>query len=140
MQPVLCRGLHAGLKEHVAVFSGGLRLVQGDVRVAQKLGGVRVLAQRDADARRERQRPAGLTVHLIRLAQHFQQALGYELGAGVERGALDQDDELVPAEARRGVALANDPLQASGDDPQQIVAGGVSEGVVDVLEAVDVEI
>ncbi len=30
--------------------------------------------------------------------------------------------------------------QPRGDDPQQLVAGGVPEGVVDVLEAVDVDV
>ena len=32
------------------------------------------------------------------------------------------------------------PVQPRGDGPQQLVAGGVPEGVVDVLEAVDVDV
>ena len=32
------------------------------------------------------------------------------------------------------------PASRRGDDPQQFVAGGVPEGVVDVLEAVDVDV
>ena len=139
-EPIPGRGLHAGLEEHVVVLAGGLRLVQGDVRVAQQLGGARALAQRDADAGRERQLPCGLTVYVVRLAQHFQQALGDELGTGVKRGALDQDDELVAGQARRGVALADDVRQSCGDGPQQLVARGVAERVVDVLEAVDVDV
>jgi hypothetical protein len=58
-----------------------------------------------------------LSLHLIGLAQHFQQALGDELGAGVQCGALDEDDELIAAEARCGVARANDSFQAGRDGP-----------------------
>ena len=81
-----------------------------------------------------------LAVYLVRLAQDFQQALGDELGAGIERGALDQDDKLVAAEACRGIAIANDSLEPRGDDSQEVVARGVSEGVVDMLEAVNVDV
>jgi hypothetical protein len=73
-------------------------------------------------------------------AQHFEQALGDELGAGVERGTLHEDDELIAAEASRRVALADHARQPRGDDPQELVAGGVPEGVVDVLEAVHVNV
>ena len=62
-----------------------------------------------------------------REAQHLEHALGDHLGAGVEGRALDEYNELVATEPRRGVALPHDAGQALGDDPQQLVAGGVAE-------------
>ena len=52
---------------------------------------------------------------------------------------LEKHNEFVAAEARHRVAGAADPLQPPGDLHQQAVAGAVAEGVVDELEAVEVE-
>ncbi len=52
---------------------------------------------------------------------------------------LDQDGELVAAEARDGVARAQRLLEARRDRGEQLVAGGVPEAVVDELELVEVE-
>ena len=54
--------------------------------------------------------------------------------------AVEQHDELVAGEPRGGVALADHARSRAGDDPQELVSGGVAEGVVDVLEAVDVDV
>jgi len=58
----------------------------------------------------------------------------------VQRAALQQDPELVPAEARQGVAPAHLGLQQRAHLPEQRIAGAVTAGVVDDLELVDVEI
>ena len=50
-----------------------------------------------------------------------------------------QDRELVAAEAGRQVVGADARLDALGDRGEQPVAGRVAEGVVDVLEVVEVE-
>ena len=81
-----------------------------------------------------------LVAHVVGLAQHVEHPLCDELRSDVERRAVQQDDELVAGEARGGVALADHPLQSSGDDPEELVPGGVAEPVVDVLEAVDVDV
>ena len=52
---------------------------------------------------------------------------------------LDQHDELVAAEPRHGVALAQVMAQPPRDVLQQAVARLVAEAVVDVLEAVEVD-
>ena len=52
---------------------------------------------------------------------------------------MDQDRELVAAEPRGGVDRAHAVLQPPRDLLQHLVAGGVPEAVVDVLEVVDVE-
>ena len=60
--------------------------------------------------------------------------------AGVvgRRDALEQDDELVAAEARQRVTGPDGTAQPVPDDPQQLVAHLVAQVVVDHLEAVDV--
>ena len=49
-----------------------------------------------------------------------------------------QDDELVAAEAPDGVALAQDADEPVRHGLQDLVAGVVAQGVVDVLEVVEV--
>ena len=52
---------------------------------------------------------------------------------------LEQDHELVAAEARRGVRGADAGGEARGGLAEQLVARGVAERVVDVLEHVEVD-
>ena len=64
---------------------------------------------------------------------------------GDDRGDVDildagqEDGELVTTEARDGVLRAEGRQQTLATWLQQLVAGGVAEGVVHVLEAVEVE-
>src|SRR5581483_11731834 len=53
--------------------------------------------------------------------------------------AVLQDGELVAAHARDGVDVSDDAAQAGRHQLEELVAGGVAEGVVDRLEAVEVE-
>ena len=71
-------------------------------------------------------------------AEHVEEPLRDEFGAGVERGAFDEDHELVAAEAPDGVAVPQDGREARGHRAQEFVAGLVAKGVVGVLEAVEV--
>ena len=62
-----------------------------------------------------------------------------DLAGVIGRGhALEEDHELVAAEARQRVAGPDRTAQAVPDDPQQLVADLVAQVVVDDLEAVDV--
>ena len=54
-------------------------------------------------------------------------------------GVAQQDRELVAAEPRGRVDRAHAVGQAPGDHLEDLVAGGVAEAVVDVLEVVEVE-
>jgi hypothetical protein len=147
LERVLERGLDLAPAEHArrqhrlvaapAALAGGLRRVQGQVRVAQQL--VRVAAVDrggDADGRRrdhlgvtERERPGErghdpLREHLHRL--------------GVRR-VVDEQRELVAAEPRGGVRRAHRRRQPPGHRRQQLVAGAVAHRVVDHLEVVQVD-
>ena len=71
--------------------------------------------------------------------QRIDQALG-DPARGREIGrARQQHRELVAAQPRHGVDLAQRPLQPRTDLGQQQVADVMAERVVDVLEAVEVE-
>ena len=51
----------------------------------------------------------------------------------------EQYGEFVAPEARHQIFTTNDPTQRLGHLTQHVVAGGVAEGVIDLLEAVEVE-
>src|SRR5690349_19971065 len=53
---------------------------------------------------------------------------------------VEQDRELVAAEAGEGVARPQARLEASGDSDQQRVANQVAQTVVDDLETIEVDI
>ena len=53
---------------------------------------------------------------------------------------LAEQGELVAAQPCQRVAGAEQPLEAPRDLDQHLVSGGVTEGVVDELEAVEVEV
>ena len=69
----------------------------------------------------------------------LEQALGGGRGAGDPVRVLEQERELVAAEARRRVDRPQALLQPGRDLDQELVAGGVAEAVVDRLEVVEVE-
>ena len=66
-------------------------------------------------------------------------ALGQLLGVLAAAGIGLQDDELVAAEAGDQHALLRASLQPLGDAAEQLVADGMSERVVDGLEAVEID-
>ena len=76
---------------------------------------------------------------LERRPERFEQALGDQLGAGLERELLADHDELVAAQAPERVGAAHDAVEPRGDGLQQLVAGGVPERVVDGLEVVEID-
>ena len=131
--------MHRRLEEAVAALAVALGDVHRGVGVADELVGVgRRLALDDRDAQ------AGADDDLLLIQpQRLQERLEHALG-GVGRllradDVLEQDGELVAAEARRGVGGADARGQALGDLAQDLVAGGVAEAVVDRLEVVEVE-
>ena len=54
-------------------------------------------------------------------------------------GVGEQDGELVAAQPRDHVGVADGAAQQAADGDQELVAGVVAEGVVDLLEVVEVE-
>ena len=116
----------------------GLRDVHRDVgALEQRLDVVGVVGQeREADRGLDVQHEA---VDDVGLGERTEHALGEHRAVVDAAHRLEQDRELVTAEARHGVGLAHDLAQPVGDLDQQGVAAVVAERVVDLLEPVDVE-
>jgi hypothetical protein len=128
---------HGRLEHLVGALAAALGRVHGDVGVAQQLDVVRggVLVVGDADAGADGDLPAD---HRVRRRQGGQHPFG-EGADGRQVDALDQDRELVVAEAPDGVGPAKAAAQPGGDLLQQPVAGAVAHAVVDHLEVVEVD-
>src|SRR5690606_4450406 len=97
--------------------------------------------ERDADAGRHED---FLALRLERLADRAEQPAS-ELGDLVDelahvRGARDEHGELVAGKTARDRALVELRLNSAREDFEALIADRVAERVVDVLEAVDVEI
>ncbi len=63
-----------------------------------------------------------------------------QLRSRVERRWVDEHDKLVAAQAPDRVAFADRVAEALADRPEHFIAGRVAEAVVDVLEAVDIDV
>src|SRR5260221_665965 len=122
------------LAERLAAILGA---VHGDVRSGEQRLRVAAVGRINADPDAQRDIEL-LPVDLAELRQGREELAG-DLGQdGRVADFLDQEHELVSAQARDDVALAHAGDQALGGFLQHPVAELVAEGVVDVLEAVDV--
>ena len=80
-----------------------------------------------------------LLVQPERPGDGFDDLFGYRLGVQPQPDVGQDDQELVAAEPRHGVLLAHrvpDPLCHLA---QEVVADGVTQGVVDLLEVIDID-
>ena len=127
-----------GVEEAEGVLARALDLVHRRVGVAGEVlgGGAVAREERDADADRGAElalaQPHRGGERLQHLARDHLRVLGLV-------DVRQQHGELVAAEAGEGVAAAQRGRQPARDRTQQQVALGVAEGVVDQLEAVDVD-
>ena len=127
-----------GIEELVRVAAEVLRAVHRDVGVLQEL--FRIVGvvgiHRDADRRRH---VDVVLLDLERLRDRVEQLLrdAAEHRRIVE--ILDDHHELVAAQAREQIGLAQRAGQRRGHPLQELVADAMAERVVDVLEAVEVD-
>ena len=130
--------VHVGGIETVATATLGLGAVHGRVGVAQQRFRVTAIlgVHADADAETEKEFLTFQHEGMAHGVQQFLQDGRHVLGV-VQ--VLQQDGELVPAQARHGVALAQTFGQPPCHGAQQPVAGAVPQGIVDLLEAVQVQ-
>ena len=80
-----------------------------------------------------------VVIYLERPVHLAQNAAGDNLNVANPRDVLDQDSKLVAAQTGRGVLRAQRAAQTPGKLHQQLIASGMPQGVVDVLESVQVE-
>ena len=122
---------------HAVARTGPLGHVHGDVRMTHQEVGVTAVLRihRDPDRGAD---VDGLALDHEGRVQRVQQLAG-DVGGGVGGfHAAEQECELVAAQPGHRVGAAQLAAQARGDVPQQDVAGLVAEGVVDLLEVVEV--
>ena len=81
----------------------------------------------------------GRQFQIERRSQHLEQPLGDEFRPCVHGGAVDQDDELIAAEATDGIGLSHGHQQTLGDGLQELVPHPVPLGVVHLLEPVEID-
>ena len=133
-----CGRERAGI-EAEAVATARLGLVQRRIGVLDepRCGVAVVRVQADADARADDHLlPVGNAEGLL----HPLRELAGDAGGRVGRlEVLDHDQKLVPAQARERVLVAQAAAQAGRDRLDQLVARGVPQAVVDVLEAVEID-
>jgi len=91
----------------------------------------------DAQAAAEQQT---LAVHQVGFGKRFGEPLGEALGALWVAAGVDEQGELVTTQTRQLVAGSQLRLQAGHHLEDQTVAGTVAEGVVGVVEVVQVEV
>ncbi len=128
--------LNAGRVHRVAARRA-LGHVHGDIGAAEQGPGVAGVlgAAGDANAGPDAQR---LTVDHERALDGAHQALGHRHSHGGS-SAGEEDGELVAAEARKGIPVAQLLTQVRTHFAQEQVPDVVPEGVVDLLEPVEVQ-
>ena len=114
-----------------------LRLIHGRVRASEQ--GVRILRvagkERDPDAGSDLER---LVLDHQRLLEGLQDARGRRARRGFVDDAREDDRELVATQAGDGVRFPQLALEPVRNVTQDVVAAVVPEGVVDLLEPVEV--
>ena len=135
-------GMHIGaqrvVKEHGLAAAVRLGLVKGHVDVCDQLLDVGPVGRRhgNAGARADEDHRAGDLEWFLERLQHRPGDFRDPAGIAAIR---NQHDELVAAEPVDAVAVADDGGPAVGNLLEESIAAGVSHGVVDLFEAVEVE-
>ena len=141
LEPAHRAGPHLGVEEDAAGAAAFLGPVHRRVGVAdQQLGAGRLLVVRAGDGDADRGGDEVLdAVDREGLGEGGGDAVGDRDRLAFVGEAVDQDPELVAAEAGDDVAGPQVGAQPRRHRPQQGVAGVVAEAVVDQLEVVEVE-
>ena len=130
--------IHFALEEMMHAAAVVLGAVQRHVGVAHQLFAVVAVAgrQRDADAGADHDLDA---VHVIGFAQRVDQPQRKVVGVVGRNFASQHDRKFVAAESRHQIAAADIGAHPRGHHGQQPVAHRVTEGIVDVLEKIEVD-
>ena len=124
--------------EPTEIAALGLGAVHGAIGLAQQRGAVAAVLRVEGDAEARGDRDA-VRVDRHRRHHRIEQLARHQPGMLGLGQVLDHQRELVTAEPRHRVGLAQTAAQAHAHDRQQPVAGDVAQAIVDRLEAVQVE-
>jgi hypothetical protein len=113
-----------------------LRLVHGEVGELQRFHGPQAVEGGDSHAGGDVD--AAVPEHRHLPAHRLHDAVGHDLRlTGIRLG--EEHGELVPPHARQDVGLPFAMAQGTGNGAEEVVARLVAEGVVDVLEVVQID-
>ena len=135
--------LHGGIEETPRLAARRLGLIHGGVGLLEQVPGFLLPAreQGDTDAGSDVQHLAAMTVRGSNLPDEpLRDEVGLHLRLGRADGeAGQQQHELVTTESGQTIPLSHQPLEAARHLLEQPVAGGMTEGVVDGLEVIEVD-
>ena len=80
----------------------------------------------------------GNVANPVRVGQGAHYLFHHQLGIAAVGQPRQRHDKFVATDPRHGVAGAHEFFQAAGDFDQDLVAGAVAEGIIDQLEAIQV--
>ena len=130
-------GFHFCLEPAPRTPAVGFRLIQSHVGVAQKLVRIdAVFGDRNADTGGD---DDFVSVQIVGACKRVQSARGESLRLIEGFDRCLKNDKLVATEARNDVGIADGGLQPLGDGFQQHIAPCVPQGVVDLLELVEID-
>ena len=132
-------GVHLGPEELVVVAAGVFRLIHGEIGVAQQGFRIRGIAGEggDADARGDAQVMPG---DAMRRIEREDDLLRAERRIVRMHDVREQYEELVAALPAYRVGAAYAGLQALRHRFQQLIADGVAQRIVDVLESIEIDV
>lgn len=135
--------LHGGIEEAPGLAARRFRLIHGGVSLLEQIPRLLLPTgeEGDADTGADVQH---LTSEIIGGGDLPDQPLRDEVGLHLRLGRADgerwqQQHELVAAETGQTIPLAHQPLETAGHLLEQPVAGGVTQGIIDGLEVVEID-
>ena len=131
-------GIHFRRIELVVVLAGGLGAVHGDVGILQQRLRIQTVVRIGGDADADAQL-VFVAVDFERCRRFRQQALGDFTQLVRIVVILDQRQELIAADTRDRVLFAQRLLHACRAGAQHVVASFMAEGIIDVLETIQIE-
>ena len=131
--------MHGLLEDDRLVAARPLGPVEGDVGVAQQVLGRLAVSDGDPDAGRHGDREGLESLDEERRAEHLADPLGDRLGPVGQRDPLGEDHELVAAQSADRVARPQQADEPAGHGLEEAVARLMAEGVVGILEVVEVD-
>ena len=132
-------GVHLGPEKLVVVASRVFRLIHGEIGVAQQSFGIRSIARKrgDADARGDAQVVSG---DAMRRVERDDDLLRAERRIVRVHDVGEQHEELVSALTAHRIGAAHAGLQSLRHRFKQLIADGVTQRIVDVLEAIEIDV
>src|SRR5438132_3831591 len=137
-QPLECNGVHRRGVELIAIASLCFGAMQCGIGVADQSLAIVSVGWKHADAQAAGDMEV-VVEHTERRAETIEDFLSDASGILNVRYARNQKEEVVTAQTGHGIFLPKAEREAFCRGAKKLIARSMSEGVVDILEAIDVE-